>query len=471
MAPFRQDSILIIYPRSQSTLVQFGLSEETFTIPELEFPTLIYRSNNEATKTYEYKVSLQPNEVNNYEEIRPIRNGKIEDIEAFLHLLRFIYASILKDRSDKNPVAFDVELSNIPLLLITHYSWSQLQLETIVQFVFEDLQINNLMLLPSALAASSAMVSLQNCLVIDIGKDHTDIIPVMDYVPLNYMATTLPHGGNFINEKLSELLPHLNEEQIECLKRSPIYEVLTDDVMLQYVNEATKGDQDEGIIDVAEIVTSGRDTREILEERERKQMEKNTKNTDLDVNSFWDLNGNQINVGKQRFQGCEPLMAKISRRVGLMLSQAHDAGKIRAVWENVVIMGGTSAIPGFKEVLVVKLIEDNLVTEPANELAERQERQARGNSAGAKKKNKFVGGLGGSSTVPAVEYSQVPTSIKLAKYPDYFPEWKKAGYSELGFLGAQIVARQVFAHNRDNYFIKREQYSSRGPMSLWDVQL
>lgn len=45
-------------------------------------------------------------------------------------------------------------------------------------------------------------------------------------------------------------------------------------------------DEDEGTLNVAEIITSGRDTREVLEERERGQKVKNVKNSDLEFNTF-----------------------------------------------------------------------------------------------------------------------------------------------------------------------------------------
>ncbi|CCF59939.1 hypothetical protein KAFR_0I01580 [Kazachstania africana CBS 2517] len=459
MAPFRLDSILIIYPKSQNTLVQFGLNDETFAVPEYNIPTRIFRDKisgnyySEATETTE--------------EINPIQQGRIKDLDAFLQYLKLIYGSILSRKSKENPHAFDGELSNIPIILVTHYSWSQSQLERITQFVFESLNVNNLLLLPSSLAASYSMVSLQNCCVIDIGKEHTDIIPIVDYTPLNHLASSIPNGGDFVTENLAKILPNLTKEQIEHLKSSEIFEVLSDDMLQKnsdLVNEAL--DEEDDTINVADIITSGRDTREFLEERDRKKKEKNLPNVDMETNSFWDPTTKQnISVGKERFQGCHDLISKISKRVGLILNQVDDINRVKQIWENIVILGGTSSINGFKEGLLAQLLKDHLVTEPEEERAKR-EQEAFDALPASKRKNKVA-----STYVQNVEYTQIPSIIRLAKYPEYFPEWKKQGYAEIAFLGAQVVSKQIFTHSRDAFYITREKYNEFGPSCLWNVEL
>ncbi|CAD6639763.1 HN1_G0018620.mRNA.1.CDS.1 [Saccharomyces cerevisiae] len=466
MAPFRQDSILIIYPRSQTTLVQFGLNEETFTVPELEIPTQIYRTTRQ-DGSYTYHST---NKDNKAELIKPIQNGEIIDISAFTQFLRLIFVSILSDRANKNQDAFEAELSNIPLLLITHHSWSQSDLEIITQYVFESLEINNLIQLPASLAATYSMISLQNCCIIDVGTHHTDIIPIVDYAQLDHLVSSIPMGGQSINDSLKKLLPQWDDDQIESLKKSPIFEVLSDDAKklssFDFGNE--NEEEDEGTLNVAEIITSGRDTREVLEERERGQKVKNVKNSDLEFNTFWDEKGNEIKVGKQRFQGCNNLIKSISNRVGLTLDNIDDINKAKAVWENIIIVGGTTSISGFKEALLGQLLKDHLIIEPEEEKSKREEEAKSVLPAATKKKSKFM--TTSTAFVPTIEYVQCPTVIKLAKYPDYFPEWKKSGYSEIIFLGAQIVSKQIFTHPKDTFYITREKYNMKGPAALWDVQ-
>lgn len=435
------------------------MQDEVFTAPELELRTRVYKSVDPQGKA-KYHSSAGDNR----EEVLFIENGSITNLEAFLEFLKLIYMSILSDASRKRPAAFETVLSNIPMLLVTHHTWSQFQMEKITQFLFEALQLNNVMLLPVSLASTYAMGSLQNCCVIDVGTNHTDIIPIIDYTPLDPLTSSIPFGGQLINETLSKLLPDFTPNQIECLKRSPIYEVLSDDAKkLSAFDFQDNAEADDGTLDVAAIVTSGRDTREILEERERKKKEQNASNSQLESNSFIDNDGNKLDVGKQRFQGCERLIEKISIRVGRALEQVDDVIKLRSAYENIIIVGGATSIQGFKEALLGRLINDQIIIEPDSE------RQAREQSAlgtsNSKKKNKFMG----STFIPSIEYVQAPNVIKIAKYPEYFPEWKKHGYADIAFLGSQIVSKQIFTHSKDTFYITREKYDEKGPACIWDT--
>lgn len=449
----------IIYPRSGTTLVQFGLQDDVFTSPELEIPTVVYRSKNS-----DGTVSYHSTAGDSREEVEPIENGSIKDLDAFLGFLKLVYVSILHEVSSRKPEAFEGELSNIPLLLMAHHSWSQNQSETITQFIFESLEIKNALLLPVSLASSYAMGSLQNCCIIDIGKDHTDVIPIIDYTPLDAFTSSISCGGQLINDQLSKLSPELTEEQIEDLKRSPIFEVLTEDAKkLSAFDFQETSETDDGALDVAAIVTSGRDTREILEERERQKTEKNVSNAQMESNTFTDRYGKVVTVGKSRFQGCDRLIKTISSRVGKALDQIDDLVKLRGVWENIIVIGGTSAIQGFKEALTAQLIEDFLKVEPEEE-RQKREQEAMG-ALPSKRKNKFMG----TGFISNVEYVQAPSVIKLAKYPEYFPEWKKHGYSKIAFLGAQIVSKQIFTHSKDTFYMTKDKYDAKGPAALWEV--
>ncbi|SCU94517.1 LADA_0G09010g1_1 [Lachancea dasiensis] len=449
MAPFRQDSYFIIYPGSQYALVQFGMREETLYPPQLKIPVDVYR-------TSEGKLTTKKE---GNEHVSPLCDGRIVDLDAFLFFIKLVYRSYLAQRSrfGASPEVFDMELSNIPMLLLSHSSWSHFQLETITQFVFEQLQINNFMLLPSNLACSYALGSLQNCVVIDIHATGTDVTPILDYIQLTHLSAKSKFGGNCIDEALSGLLRQWTPEQIEDLKKSSVFEVLSEDAKktstLNFQSE-----EDEGALDVAALITSDRDTRELLEEREKNQASQQLSNSDQETNVFAERNGKQVVVGKQRFRGCEKLIAEISKCVGNVLAQIDDFHKLRAIWENIVIIGGTSSISGFKEAVVQKLVEDHLVEEPASEKATREEEYQAANKKKAK--------IAFRSTV---DYLQVPSVIKLAKYPEYFPEWKKHGYSELPFLGAEIVAKQGFGHTNESFYITRERYDKKGPSAMWDV--
>ncbi|CCH62564.1 hypothetical protein TBLA_0H02800 [Henningerozyma blattae CBS 6284] len=483
MVHHRLDNILIIYPRSQTTLVQFGLHNDTFYVPELEIPTIIYKSTNDKGESIYY-----PTEGPNRLPICPIENGMIINLEAFQEFLKYIYISLLKQKHDENADSFEYSFTNIPLLLLNNHKWSQFQMESITNFVFEKLKLNGLMLLPISLGASYSMVSLQNCCIIDIGLNHTDIVPIVDYTTINHLSNTLNYGGSYINTILQKLLPELNDQQIEDLKKSPIFEVLTEDEKNDSafdfnnpITTSTKNkDDDDADFDVASIINSGKDTREILAEREKKNQKKSLPNSQLEFNTFKDNNGNQIKIGKQRFQGCDELIQKISTRVGHTINQLEDLSKQRAIWENIVIVGNTSLITGFKEALLNQLVIDHLVVEPADEkrqrekenfekiLASQNESNTSTSSTITNKKNNTK--AYGAPFLPSLEYVHGPSVIKLAKYPEYFPEWKKHGYGDIVFLGGQIVAKQIFTHSKDTFYTTKHKYERHGPSAIWNVE-
>lgn len=434
--------------------MQFGIGEDTLQPPSISIPTKVYKDNGGA-----YTAAITEDVV------YPINKGSIQDLEAFKYFIMLIYRSVLKEQSEENPVAWDTTLSNIPFLLISHHSWTQAQQEYLTRFVFEVMKINHFLVLPSALSNSFAFGSIQNCLIIDIGKQHTDLIPVMDYSQLQCFTRQISVGGQSINENLSELLPNLSHDQVEDLKCSEIYEILSNDEMERFAFSNGGTQDDEGALDVAAIVTSGRDTREILEERERTKDNKKLDNAKMETNTFFDRNENAITVGKQRFQGWDTLVQQISKATGQVLSQIDDIPKLRAMWENVIIVGGTSHIRGFKEVLIGQLLKDHLVSEPEKERLKREE-DAKALLANKQKKlNKY----GTGSVITQMEYSQVPTVILPPKAPEYFPEWKKLGFSDVTFLGAQVLSKQVFGHVNSSFYVTRESYDEHGPEALWQV--
>lgn len=472
MAPFKLDNILIIYPRSRSTLVQFGLNDESFTIPEYEIPTKIYRSIDNDQLYYS-------NEIDNTVEIFPLQRGSIVDLDAFVHYIKLIYQSIIAtvkqnvlnaNAANSELNLLEPDLTNIPVLLITHYTWNRLQMEKLTQFCFENANILNLLLLQSSLATTYAFTSQPNAIIVDIDYAHTDIVPIIEYVPLNYLNSTLKIGSNFIIDTLQKLLPDWDRVDIELLTKSNIFEVVNDAMKLLHNitnNDPLDTEPDDGALNVLDIVTSGRDTREILEERERMKNEKikNVPNIDREFNTFVNSKGVETKIGKERFQGCDALIEKISKRIGLVMSQIPDITHARLAWDNVIVIGPASSITGIKEALLAQLIKDHLIAEPDTERAVREREIMDSLPAYKRNKNKFMD----TSNASTVEYSQVPTMIKLTKYPDYFPNWKKNGFAEITFLGAQIVSKQVFTHTRETLYITKERYDEMGPSCIWEM--
>jgi actin-related protein 9 len=70
-------------------------------------------------------------------------------------------------------------------------------------------------------------------------------------------------------------------------------------------------------------------------------------------------------------------------------------------------------------------------------------------------------------------HGQTPTSIKLVKPPEYFPEWKDVGFDESAFLGAQVAAKVIFVVDQGNSkgYMTRPDYNDQGPTGIHDYSL
>jgi len=68
-------------------------------------------------------------------------------------------------------------------------------------------------------------------------------------------------------------------------------------------------------------------------------------------------------------------------------------------------------------------------------------------------------------------HGQTPLSIRVAKMPEYFPEWKEVGFDEAGFLGAQVAAKVVFVVDQgaNRGFMSRVEYNELGPEGVAEV--
>jgi actin-related protein 9 len=83
------------------------------------------------------------------------------------------------------------------------------------------------------------------------------------------------------------------------------------------------------------------------------------------------------------------------------------------------------------------------------------------------------GGASGGHSHSHSSHSQSPTSIKVAKVPEYFPEFKNEGFDECVFLGAQVAAKVLFVQDQgmSGGFMSRVQYNETGPQGVHDVGL
>ncbi len=204
-----------------------------------------------------------------------------------------------------------------PIMLIAQPSWTAKNHEDITAFVFEKFKTPALCIMDSALVTTYAF-GIANATIIDVGYEKIDVTAVTDFQISG--RGTVPHsGGEAMTQRLVKLLKSKNftREMAEQLKRSPICEILppgnplpgtdakeevisnpaaaastgatssgpsvriTEAPQIPILDEVADDDEafddkqieDDGVLDVASIVTSGK-IQEVLARREKEKAEK-----------------------------------------------------------------------------------------------------------------------------------------------------------------------------------------------------
>ncbi|KAG0129197.1 hypothetical protein HOY82DRAFT_505919 [Tuber indicum] len=225
-----------------------------------------------------------------------MKEGKVVDWGCFFALLQHVHETI-------NPTF------HTPILMLCPPAFTPSDKEMITQFVFEKLKAPGFVLMDMALATLWAY-GLSTSTVIDVGLEKTDVTPILDFAIQERARETIPGwGGESMTKHLMKLLPELKYEEVEQLKRSPICEILHSGNLLPNatsVNTAIAAgsdkmkraaemdgsdliDEEEGTMNVAAIVASGK-THEFLAKREKEkrgEAERKLPNRERETNSFW----------------------------------------------------------------------------------------------------------------------------------------------------------------------------------------
>ncbi|KAI8965912.1 hypothetical protein F5Y11DRAFT_310770 [Daldinia sp. FL1419] len=328
---WREDQILVICPGSQTTLAQLGVSE--LTLPAHRIPTRMFKDpdSNEYTPYRIYKrkkagasgsadgskAEDQWEYVEDRDSIEgaiyPIQGGRIVNMPVFLAFLDHVHGLLT------------TTYHNTPIMLMASPQWTRPDCEAIARYVFEKTKTPSLCLLNSAVAAQYGL-KWPTMTIIDIGFEKVDVTCIYEYLIVSQKSLGFPNpfreisGGEVFTQKLLSLLKDkgFNYEMAEQLKKSPLCEVLpyapdSDDLMElptdevsamasqlaaaapftaepaakpaepqkpatafggETENELAEGkENDEGVLDVANIVTSG-NTREFLAKKEKEKAEK-----------------------------------------------------------------------------------------------------------------------------------------------------------------------------------------------------
>lgn len=455
MPLYREEYFLVVHAGSQNTLFLFGL-RDSLTPPQYKIPTAVYLD----TQTNEYHLT---NATGTYTEIRPIQGSRIVDVPAFQALLKFIMQTII----EKHPI---VTINLVPLLLVVpSLSYSRSAIESVTKYVFELLELTAFNIIDLAAASTFGIGCTSSTVVVNVGHESTQIMPVVGGITLKFAGKRLNVGGKTIDDELKVLLPHLTAAQIDALKRSHIFEVLNDHQDSFYsMADLNESQTNVGELDVAKLITA-----EDLNEEKSEEDEK--PNGELQTNLFLDpVSGKSISVGKERFQGTLKLINVLTEEIYNCIERVPDLEKRQECYDNIIFTGHTVDIVGFKQAILIRLNEDYLAKPQVTKKKSRSE--AGVNSAIAAYQLTEEAQEGPSEHNKLL---QVPSLIKMAKIPDYFPEWKVpketgGSWADVYILGAQIYAKQIYATNTNHggdSFLDTEIYEESGPLAIWDVCL
>ena len=229
-----------------------------------------------------------------------VTEGRIVNMPAFFAFLNHIYATL-------SPTL------HTPVMLIAQPAWTAKNQEDITGFIFEKFKTPALCIMDSALATSYAY-GAANATIVDVGFEKVDVTAITEY-QISGRGCVPASGGEGMTKRLQELLQSksFTREMAEQLKKSPICEILspgtplpgsetTEPEITNPAAAATTGAlssgpgvriteaprdveiadeeeflddkvDDDGVLDVASIVTSGK-TQEFLAKKEKEKQEK-----------------------------------------------------------------------------------------------------------------------------------------------------------------------------------------------------
>lgn len=648
---WRDDQILIICPGSQNTMAQLGCTE--LTLPQLRLRTRMFKDEENsdfvpyrtykrmkagATKVadgdkadaeFEYVEDRDSDEGAIY----PMQGGRIVNMPAFLAFLDHVHSLLT------------TSYHNTPIVLMASPQWTRPDCEMITRYVFEKTKTPALCLMHSGLAAQYGFKA-PNMTVVDIGYEKVDVTCIAENIVVNRNTLGFPSpvreisGGEVFTQKLLSLLKDKNftYDMAEQLKKSAICEVLpyapdspdlmdlpTGDPALTtsqpagtsssgvdstrvadlskpataFGGETENGmnegkETDEGVLDVANIVTSG-NTREFLAKKEKEKAEKaKSKNKgkgqeaepaaakpskllnakrkfnvfqyeelahedvaaaattggapssdapvaegapatqDAKPDGTSDANGDAVELTTNG-AGLERRTKRVRRdiEVGLERFLFADRGEINRItdtiyrtiqgipemykrpgcWDNLAFVGNGSRLRGLKENIMQTLIARHLISPstatiftselpsnmatpsgtgsqtptgsftgqlPTTSSVNPLLQAATTASLGVPGTTQAPGSTSGDAGVSHHSHGQTPTSIGLAPFPTYLPEWIKHGSEEAMFLGCIVAARLAFCiYNMDATFtesqrqmsLTRVEYNEHGPKAIFDRSL
>ncbi|TID25282.1 actin-like ATPase domain-containing protein [Venturia nashicola] len=332
MPPFKDEQILIIAPGSQTTLGQYGIPESltpaTHRVRSRMFPGEIAdkwepfkirhkEASNGAVKA-EIEGVVEPeyfeDQVTEDGAVWPMEAGRIVNWSCFFGLLEYVHSRLSPSLHS-------------PIFLVGQPCWTVKDHQKITQFIFEKFHPPAFNIVDSALCAMFAYKEVTNACIVDIGYHKADITAITDFsVHTSSRQIAVPDcGGQAFTERLYELLKtkKFSREMCEQLKKSPVCEILPPGIPMPgsgkpypeditnpasaastgasgsgpgqrhtagalgdtplgpgkdtEVGDEEDEDDNEGVLDIANIVTSG-NMQQFLADKEKSKAEKAGKN-------------------------------------------------------------------------------------------------------------------------------------------------------------------------------------------------
>ncbi|KAK9435144.1 Actin-like protein [Metarhizium brunneum] len=228
-AKWREEQILIICPGSRTTMAQLGCVE--LTPPMHRIPTRMFKDGDEWRPYHTFQRSKVVNGVEQQEWVEdvdenkgatyPIQGGRIVQMDAFLAFLDHVHSLLT------------TTYHNTPIMLMASPQWTRPDCEAIAQYIFEKTRTPALCMIHSGIATQYGL-KWPNMTVIDIGYEKVDVTAIHDGRVVNHIdvgssgADSPISGGEVFTQRLMKLLKgkSFTHGMAEQLKKSTICEVL-----------------------------------------------------------------------------------------------------------------------------------------------------------------------------------------------------------------------------------------------------
>lgn len=212
----------------------------------------------------------------------------------------------------------------------------------------------------------------------------------------------------------------------------------------------------------------------------------------------------EIEVGPERFQAASGgILDRLADAVYRTVQSCNDINRRSDLWDNMIILGNGSRVRGFKDALLARLSEKYIISPSSATIftSELPSNLSTPIATGANTPMPQMPGqphpssgvnpllvaattaqnphfnpaqstFGHQSSHSHSGHGQTPTSIKLVKFPEYFPEWKDVGYDEAAFLGAQVAAKVLYVNDSTGSgYMNRTTYNDQGPTAIHEVAM